>query len=357
MSHSSGITVSKDLLERFAAARSQGNVRWIKAVIDMDAELVNFVTSGPMGGSIEADFGAVQGHLQPKEPCYILFRLEDSSNSSSSNPQRWLMMTYAPDIALIKAKMLIASTRDNAKKMLGLNYFAMEMYGAKPEELSYAEYDSVINARKQESCLTANEVVLQQESRMEIHKGVSREYVHSVQFPMDKAALDAVGKSLKGSVNVVQMQVDPEKETIDFVKSGNCDVNDLKSAIPSDTPSFTLFRWKHTYEGSAFDSYVFIYCCPMNAKVKLKMLYSTVNKAAISAIEQVSGVDHADGVSRPVKIAKKVEIESPNEISEAELMSEVHPATNKNSTQKLGSNAKFSKPMRPGKGRARMTRS
>ena len=82
----------------------------------------------------------------------------------------------------------------------------------------------------------------------------------------------------------------------------------------------------------------------MNAKVKLKMLYSTVNKAAIGAIEATG-----------LKIAKKVEIESPSELSESELMAELHPVTNK--SQKLGSQNKFSKPMRPGKGRARMTRS
>ena len=114
--------------------------------------------------------------------------------------------------------MLIASTRDNAKKMLGLNYFAMEMYGAIPSELSYAEYSSILNSKKIEAPLTKSEVVLKQESIMEVHSGVSREYVHSVQFPMDKAALSAVEEVMAGRLNVVQMQVDPEKETIDFVK-------------------------------------------------------------------------------------------------------------------------------------------
>jgi twinfilin-like protein len=346
MSHSSGITVSHELLEKFADAREHNNVRWIKAVIDMDNELVNFVTSGPMGASIEADFGAVQGHLQPKEPCYILFRLEDSTNSSSSNPQRWLMMTYAPDIALIKAKMLIASTRDNAKKMLGLNYFAMEMYAATKEEMSYAEYDSILNSKKIDAPMTASEVVLKQEARMEIHSGVSREYVHSVQFPMDKAALSACEQVMAGSLTVVQLQVDPEKETIDFVKSGSCDVHDLAAAIPSDAPSFTLFRWRHNHDGGVHDAVVFIYCCPMSAKVKLKMLYSTVNKAAIGAIEETG-----------LKITKKVEVESPSEITEKDLLLELHPETSKNANKKLGQEAKFSKPMRPGKGRARMTRS
>ena len=131
-----------------------------------------------------------------------------------------------------------------------------------------------------------------------------------------------------------------------FPQSGTCEINDLKQAIPSDSPSFTLFRWKHSFDGTAQDSYVFIYCCPMAAKVKLKMLYSTVNKAAIGAIEQAG-----------VKIAKKVEIESPSELSEEDLMTELHPMPRASSSQKLTGPNKFSKPMRPGKGRPRMTRS
>lgn len=114
MSHSSGISVSQDLLERFAQARGGNSVRWIKAVIQ--EESVVYVTDHSNSGNFENDFKAVQGVLDPKEPCYILFRLEDAQNSASSNVQRWLLMTFAPDIAKVKAKMLIASTRDNAKK-------------------------------------------------------------------------------------------------------------------------------------------------------------------------------------------------------------------------------------------------
>ena len=344
MSHSSGISVSRDLLERFASARANNDVRWIKAVIE--EETVVYVTSAPFGKDLKSDFESFTKHLQPKEPCYIIFRLEDAASTVSSNFQRWLLVTYAPDVAFIKSKMLIASTRDNAKKQLGLNYFAMEMYGSNVNEVSYAEYEHILGQKKTEGPLTVAEIAFKSEANAEVHHGVSREYVHSVQFPMDKQALTELEKMKNGKLTFIHLTVDPEKETIDFDKSGTYVVDDLSNVIPSDSPSFTVFRWKHNFDGSAQDAYVFIYCCPPSSRVKLKMLYSTVNKAAISAIEQ-------SGIS----ITKKVEVESPDELGEDMLMAELHPETPDRPSPLHPSGAKFAKPARPGRGRARITKS
>jgi twinfilin len=73
------------------------------------------------------------------------------------------------------------------------------------------------------------------------------------------------------------------------------------------------------------------------------MLYSTVNKAAISAIEQTG-----------IKITKKVEVESPSELTEDNLMLELHPELSERQTTP---STRFAKPARPGRGRARMTKS
>ena len=126
-------------------------------------------------------------------------------------------------------------------------------------------------------------------------------------------------------------------------QSGTYTVGDLSSQIPSNAPSFSLFRWKHQYNGSAEDAFVFIYCCPSSSNVKLKMLYSTVNKAAISAIEQGG-----------IKITKKVEVEGPADLSEDGLMLELHPEL---ADRPSATPSRFAKPARPGRGRARLTKS
>lgn len=76
------------------------------------------------------------------------------------------------------------------------------------------------------------------------------------------------------------------------------------------------------------------------------MLYSTVNKAAISAIEQ-------SGIS----ITKKVEVDSPEDLGEEMLMAELHPETPDRPSPLHPSGAKFARPARPGRGRARLTKS
>lgn len=119
-------------------------------------------------------------------------------------------------------------------------------------------------------------------------------------------------------------------------------VGDLVNQIPADKPSFTLYQWNHNHKGATERSILFIYCCPMSSQVKLKMLYSTVNKAAISAIEGAG-----------LKITNKIEVDTPNDLKEKDLYDQVHPSDEKAT---LAGGTKFARPMRPGKGRARMTK-
>jgi twinfilin-like protein len=339
MSHSSGISVSGELLDRFAKARAEGGIRWIKAVIQ--DESVVYVTDHPRSENLEKDYRSIAAVLEPKEPCYVLFRL-DEGDASSAHLQKWLLITFAPDIAKVKEKMLIASTRDNAKKQLGLSFFVQELYGSKPEEVSYEEYLHSQSTKHMDTVLTATEMHLKAEVNLEVHHGVAREYVHSVQFPMDKQAVKEVQNLKAGTKTFVQMEVDPNKETIDFVKASTVGVADLVREVPADKPSFTLFQWNHKHNNATERAILFIYCCPMSSQVKLKMLYSTVNKAAISAIEEAG-----------IKITNKIEVDNPAELTEEELYNQVHPNDDRPT---LASKAKFDRPMRPGRGRARMTR-
>jgi hypothetical protein len=69
------------------------------------------------------DFATVQSHMEPKIPCYILFKLDAAEN-------RWLCLSYVPDGSPVKQRMLYASTRDAMKKQLGKSYFVLDMYGS-----------------------------------------------------------------------------------------------------------------------------------------------------------------------------------------------------------------------------------
>jgi len=186
--------------------------------------------------------------------------------------------------------------------------------------------------------LSASEIQTRTEKCSEIDLGHTREYVHSVRFPMSNSALEKLKVLPSGSVNLIQLKVDPVKETIELGDSKSIDIDGLQSYIPDNEPRFFLYRFTHDHEGEHFDSIVFIYSCPEKSPVKLKMLYSTVKAVAIGSAESLG-----------LTIAKKVEITEANEISEEMLLELIHPPSE-------AKKQTFSKPTRPGQGRPRMVK-
>lgn len=74
MSHSSGIPCSEALNNTWGDARTKGNVRFLKIVIQND-QLVH-THAQPLTESFDADYKQIAQHLLPKTPCYIVFRLD-----------------------------------------------------------------------------------------------------------------------------------------------------------------------------------------------------------------------------------------------------------------------------------------
>jgi len=335
MTHQSGISVSKELDQSFGDARTQGKSRWVKAQIVNESVVP--VKTHPLGSNISSDFATLKSELLPKTPCYILFRLDSQSN----NAYQWLLLAYVPDGSTVRERMLYASTRDTLKRQLGLSYFAEDIHGSTPEEFTYEAY--LDNQKKKilsDVPMTSSELQTRSERTAEVDLGHTREYVHSVKFPMSAAALDILKALPYGSVGLVQLKVDPTKETIELADSKkSVEIDDLPSLIPNSEPRFFLYTFSHTHESQKFDSLVFIYSCPEKSPVKLKMLYSTVKAVAIGTSESLG-----------LTISKKVEITEANEITEDLLIELLHPPSeDKKQT--------FNKPSRPGKGKPRVVRS
>jgi len=298
-------------------------------------EAVIPVKSQPIGSTWEKDFNGLQAELQANIPCYIFYRL-DSQNMNGYN---WVLFSYVPDGSTVRDRMLYASSRDTVKRQLGLSYFSDDMHGTTKEEFSlesFLEHQKTKNASDQP--LTNTEVQTRIERTAEVDMGTSKEYVHSVKFPMSKYALDKLAALNQGSISLVQLKVDPTKETIELAEAKNINLGALSGYIPTNEPRFTLFRWSHDHESEHFNSVVFIYSCTNDSPVKLKMLYSTVKSVASSSCEDIG-----------LKIDKKLEISEAHEITEELLIEVLHPPTE---DKKLA----FNKPSRPGRGRARLVR-
>jgi len=335
MTHQSGISISKELDEAFGDARTQGKARWLKAQIQNESVVP--IKTHPLGSSFESDFGTLKAEMLPKTPCYILFRLETQANNS----YQWILLAYVPDGSTVRERMLYASTRDTLKRQLGLSYFAEDIHGSAPEDFTYSTFlDHQKKKNLSDAPMTSAELQTRSERSAEVDLGHTREYVHSVKFPMSDASLAKLKGLPSGSVALVQLKVDPTKETIELGDSKtSVEFDDLPSLIPDSEPRFFLYRYSHEYESQKCDSLVFIYSCPEKSPVKLKMLYSTVKAVAIGSAESLGLV-----------VAKKVEITESKELTEDMLMEVLHPPSEvKKQT--------FNKPSRPGAGKPRVVKS
>jgi len=330
MTHSSNIPVSSQLEEAFGKARTEGGVRFIKAHIK-DEQLLPILTQ-PLG-NLESDFGKVVPLLEPKTPSYFIFRL-DTQNTLG---YEWLLLAYVPDGSSVKDRMLYASTRDSLKKQLGKSYFVTnDMYGSETAEFTWEAYQDILQKPFVAAPLTASEMHLSNEVHAEIDHGGAREYVHSVRFPLSNDAQDAL-RNFSTKQNFVQLSVDTTRETIELVSIKKVAVGNIPSEISTSEPRFVFFKYTHTFQGEAIDSNVFIYCCPENAHVKKKMLYSTVKSVVAGAAEDFRIVLDKTG---------KIEVDDPELLTVDYLNESLHPVKE----VKKG----FARPLRPGKGGARL---
>jgi len=286
-----------------------------------------------LSSSLEEDFEAAKEHFEPKKPTYILFRL-DTQNSLG---HEWTLLSYVPDGSPVKQRMLYASTRDTLKQQLGKSYFAPDMHGSSIDDFTWEAFLGRSEKEVSDVLLTASEVQLKHEITAEIDPGHTREYVHSVKFPLSKDASKALS-SLGEKKNFVQLLVDARHETVELETAKHIKPRELAENVSPTEPRFTFFRYRHTFAGEAIDSNVFIYSCPDASSVKLRMLYSTV-KSVLTAAAEDAGISLERGA--------KVEISDPSELTEEFLNETLHPKKE----VKQG----FARPMRPGKGKPRLT--
>jgi len=339
MTHSSNIPVSDQLQKAFGDARASGNVRFIKVSIE-DESLVPVATQ-PVSADAEHDFAKVVPNFERHTAAFVLYRLDSTDASAGSH--EWVLLSYVPDGSPVKQRMLYASTRDYLKRQLGKNYFAYDFYGSAPEDFTWEAFQESLKKPQGTAPLTADEVQRSSMAGAEIDPGHTREYVHSVKFPLSIAAQNAL-RNLTPAQNYAQISVDTVKETVELVEARQLSASDIASRLPSNEPRFVFFRWSHTHNGGAgpvrLESNVFIYWCPETAPIKAKMLYSTVKSVVAGAAEDA-------GVT--FEKAGKLEASELEDVTEEAIREALHP------TAEDGQKA-FARPRGPGRGPARLNR-
>ncbi|KAI9618652.1 hypothetical protein KEM48_006631 [Puccinia striiformis f. sp. tritici PST-130] len=360
MASQSGICVSEALSTAFVdAVSNKASLRLILVQIENES-LVPSLVRPPTDSKTEAeDFDLLADILHDDKPAYVLFRLGDDADKD------WLFISYVPDQAKVRDKMLYASTRATVSRQassttflqllpgrLGDSNFNNSMFATTKDELTPKGYMAHLASQKAQAPLTSRERELADIKAAEGADSSSMGTTIRSSNVWGSAGNTANGNlglkwhddaqkalsswSSKDGGPVVQFNIDTTTETI--VISSNDHSGQLN--FPDDLPTYTFFKF--LLDGDSARR-VFIYSCPAKSPIKSRLMYSC-NSISVSS----KGSEHG------FTLDKKIETSNPEEVDidyiKSELGLSVPSEVNPDSSN-LKPSGGFAKPPRPGRRR------
>ncbi|XP_057658411.1 twinfilin isoform X2 [Diorhabda carinulata] len=291
MSHQTGIKANEELLTFFAKCRD-GTIRLIKVIIHNEQLCLD--NHKKTQNTWDKDFDPfIQPLIEENQPCYILYRLD----SKDSLGYEWLFISWSPDIAPIRQKMLYASTKATLKQEFGTSHIKEEIHGTIAADITLNGYIKYKKSAAAPAPLSMREEELQELKRTEVNTDISvdtkQQTLGGVVFPITEPAKQAILDMVRGLYDYLQFRI------------------------------------------------VFIYSMPgYSCPIKERMLYSSCKNPFTDTVSSLG-----------LEIAKKLEIDSGDELIEKYLYDELHPTNTLHRPQ-------FARPKGPpNRGPKRMTKS
>ncbi|XP_030371347.1 twinfilin [Scaptodrosophila lebanonensis] len=338
MSHQTGIRGNEQLAKVFGKAKN-GKMRLIKVSIENEQLVCS--ANADAKKDWERDFDKLISPLiEENVPCYILYRLDTKIPLGYA----WLLLSWIPDTATTRQKMVYASTKATLKNEFGTAYISEELHATSRDETSLEGYKKHKRDFAAPAPLTTREEELAELRKTEVHTEISTETRHQtlggISCPLTDAAIAAVQDLLRGNYDYLQFRIDLEEERIHVSHAAKVEIGDLPKQVPEDHARYHLYLFRHTHEGDYLENYVFIYSMPgYTCSVRERMMYSSCKALFVEQLTAL-GVD----------VVKKLEIDHGNELTEASLQDELHP-------KKILHRPVFAKPKGPpNRGAKRMTR-
>ncbi|KAI4859310.1 actin depolymerizing protein [Hypoxylon rubiginosum] len=334
----SGISASQELVSQFNTLLADNSLFGL--LVTISSESLTPLSTLPRSSSssdFSTDVAQLASHLKPDEPLYVLLRRYDSA-------PYFVAVTYVPDAAKVRQKMLFASTRLTLVRELGSEHFRETIFATMANELSAAGFEKHDKHVELEAPLTEEERTLGEVKRAEAEAGAGtgvRE-IHlskTMNMPIATDALVSLSALAReeGS-GLVMLKINPETEVIELVpdSSSPSTITELVETISSTEPRFTFFRYKATPPrgGDEKNVVLFFYTCPATAAtkgIKFRMLYPLMKRAVLDVAKSEAGL----------QIEKKFEVEEPSEITEQSVTSDLFPEAEARTA--------FRRPKRPGR--------
>ncbi|XP_060529419.1 twinfilin [Cylas formicarius] len=337
MSHQTGIKANAELRKFFADGKT-AKIRLAKVAIE-DEQLV-LKEKRESKSNWEKDYERyVVPLVEENQPSYILYRL-DAKNSVGYD---WLLISWCPDTAPVRQKMLYASTKATLKQEFGSSEIKDELHGTVVSDITLDGFKRHLTNVVRPPPLSMREEELQEIKKTEVNTDISvdtKQTLGTLAFPLTDAATKAIKDMAAGLFDYLQFKINISEESVHLAESGNIAVESLPGKVPEDSGRYHLYKFKHTHEGDYMESVVFIYSMPgYSCPIKERMLYSSCKNYLTDLISSLG-----------LEITKKLEVDSGSELTSQYLYDVIHP------THSLH-RPKFAKPKGPpGRGPKRMTK-
>ncbi|KAG6814291.1 hypothetical protein H0H92_013416 [Tricholoma furcatifolium] len=312
MSATSGITIAQQLAHHFASAV---NPRFIK--VSINNEQLQHDTTVYAAASFQHDLLLLPDILEDNVPAYILAKVSQSD---------WLLISYVPDAANVRNKMLYASTRASLLRELGSNLFTDAIFATSKADLTpdaYAAHRRHVNAPKPLSAREQEMADVRAAEAGGAYEG-SRARVNHIGTGVGLRWSDDLEDAVKQLAQaehgaIVVIQIDTPTETLHTASTSDATIQTLATLLPPAQPCYALFAWPHQHSDPPRREIVFIYSCPSDSPIKDRMVYSSgvssTFQAAKSLILDASPSAHI--------ASRKIETSDPKELDEAHLKSEL----------------------------------
>jgi twinfilin-like protein len=320
----------QDAFNRFVSASNQ---RALFATIENES-LVPGAEIPLQAAHFTGDLPQLQPYVSPTQAAYILLKVEPSA------PDGYIAITFVPNAAPVRQKMLFASTRLTLARELGIERFRSTIFATEAEELTAEGWAKHEKHEALPAPMTTEEAglasVKEAEARESQGTSTRRGHVNStVNVPTGDGVLEAL-QSLKEEGckgTLVQLKYQLPNETLALDSSmDNVSPDMVGKLISPSEPRYSFY----SLPNAPMTQIVFIYTCPTQSKIKERMIYSTSKSWTRIVAERDAGV----------AIAKSLEATEPSEIG-AELFGDV-VAAEPSAAEPVPSTG-FSRPKRPGR--------
>ena len=328
---------SDDLQNAFKELVSSSDQRALIASIENET-IIPTNTIPLASDDFTQDLQQLQSYLAPTKASYVLIKTHPEAADG------YAAITFVPNAAPVRQKMLFASTRLTLVRELGIERFRQTIFATDKNELTaegWAKHEAHVS---QEAPLTEEESGLKdvKEAEAQESQGTTgrRGHVSSkVNVPIGEGVLDSLSalnqEDCKGTL--VQLKYVLPDETIQLDSStDNVAVENVGTTISATEPRYTFYS--HPSAPGAEPTIIFIYSCPSSSKVKERMIYSTGKSFTRIIAERDAGI----------AVAKSLEATEPMEDLTVDVLGGGQANAQEQQESKPATSG-FARPKRPGR--------